>query len=76
LEPWHTRLHLPAIGLLVNTSLSTHLVAEVLDRVCDEDLIARDPGALESSVQHTTGGAHKWVPLQVLAVTGLLAHED
>jgi hypothetical protein len=48
----------------------------VLDRVCDEDLIARDPGALESSVQHTTGGAHKWVPLQVLAVTGLLAHED
>ena len=59
----------------MDPALAPRLVAEVLDRVGDVDVVAGDAGPLEAPVEHRAGGADERVALDVLAVAGLLADE-
>src|SRR5205823_18012 len=75
LEPRQTGLHLPAVGLLMDSALASQLVSEVLDHVGDVNLLARELGAFEASVKHAARRPHEGVALPVLSVAGLLADE-
>ena len=75
LEPREAGRHLPAIGLLVDPALAPELVAEMLDRVRDVDVLAGDAGPLEALVEHFARGADERMSLDVLAVAGLLADQ-
>jgi hypothetical protein len=59
----------------VDAALAPELVAEMLDRVGDVDVVARDPRSLESLVEDLSGRAHERVALDVLAVAGLLTDQ-
>jgi hypothetical protein len=74
-QPRQTRIHLPAVGLLVNATLAASLVAEVLDDVRDVRIARRDPRPLEPLVEHAPGRPDERVALDVLAFAGLLAHQ-
>ena len=47
----------------------------MLDRVRDVDVVAGDPGLLEAAVEHAAGRTDERMPLDVLAITGLLADQ-
>src|SRR5438270_12895532 len=59
----------------MDPALAPELVAEMLDRIGDVDVIASDPGALEPLVEDLAGRAHERVTLEVLAVAGLLSDQ-
>jgi hypothetical protein len=75
LEREKARRDLPAVRLRVDAALAPKLVAEMLDRVGDVHLVARDSGTLEPLVEDATGRADERMPLDVLAVAGLPADE-
>jgi hypothetical protein len=48
---------------------------EMFDRIGDEHILARDPGALQCLIQDTAGRTNKWAAGQVLLVARLLADQ-
>lgn len=75
-QPGLTGDHVGTQRPLVEPPLAALLPAEVLDGVRDVGAIAVDPRALEGVVEHAPSRPHERVPLDVLPITRLLAHED
>ncbi len=63
-------------GLLVDALLAARLEFEVLHRIGDIGALAVDAGIAERPVEHASGRSDEGLAGQVLAVAGLLAHED
>src|SRR6185369_10029109 len=60
---------------LVDATLAAQLELEVLDRVGDVDLAARDAELLERAGEKLPGRTDEGTALQILLVARLLAHE-
>src|SRR5688500_1033942 len=75
LEPRAARLDLRRARLLVDAPLPSRLPLEMLHRVGDIDLVARDAGVRERLVEHRAGGADKRLALPILLIARLLADE-
>src|SRR5580704_6351297 len=75
LEPRKAGVDLPAVGRLVDPSLTPELVAEMLDHVGDVDVVAGYPRSLESLVEDATRWPDERMAFDVLAVAGLLADQ-
>src|SRR4029078_1529281 len=74
-EPGLADLHLAAIGALMESLLADLLELEVLDRVGQPDVLAREPDRRERAVEHATGGTDERMTGEVFAIAGLLADE-
>src|SRR5688572_15779162 len=74
-EPRATRLHLRRARLLVNTPLAARLPLEMLHRVGDIHVVARDAGVSERFVKQRTGRPDERLALPILLIARLLAHE-
>ena len=58
-EPDPAAFDLVIVGTLVQAAFAAHLVLEMLDRVGDEGLLARDAGVAQRLVQNAAGGPDK-----------------
>lgn len=76
IEPRATGGDLASAGLLVNAALAPRLPLEVLDGICNVDLIPVEAGLLQTLIQKPTCGAYERPPFAVFAIAGLLAQED
>jgi hypothetical protein len=74
-EPRAARLELGGVGLLVDPLLPARLELEVLDRVGQVDVLARQARLRQGLVEDAAGWADEGETLQVLAIAGLLADE-
>jgi hypothetical protein len=59
----------------VEPALAARPPFEVLDRIGQVDVAARDLGLLQDPVEDSTGGPDEGLALDVLAVAGLLADQ-
>ena len=75
LEPAVTRTDLDEIRLRMQAPLAARLPLEVLHRVRDVHVFARDPRRLERRVEDPPGGTDERVPLLIFLVARLLADE-
>src|SRR5829696_495836 len=75
LEPWRAGLDLLGLGRLVDAPLALRRPLEMLDDVGDVGIASLDPRLLERLVEDPAGRPHEGMPLDVLAVTGLLADQ-
>jgi len=67
--------YLGSVGALVDAALPAGLPLEVLDRVRDVGVVARDAAVTERAVEEMPGRADEGVALLVLLVPGLLADQ-
>ena len=74
-EPGLAGVDLEALRRLVDAATAALLELEVLDDVGQVCVRARDAGRLEPAIELASCGPHERMPLEVLAVAGLLAHE-
>jgi hypothetical protein len=74
-QPRQAGVHLPAVGLLVDATLSADLEAEMLHNVRDVGIAGRDSRPVEPLVEDPAGRTDERVALDVLAVPGLLADQ-
>ncbi len=56
-------------------SFAAHLMFEMLDRIGDEGVLARNARLLERGVENAAGGPNERLARQVLLVAGLLADQ-
>ena len=75
LQPHLAALDLVCVRPLVQPALAAHLVLEVLDRIGDEDFLARDAGIRQRLVEDAPGGPDERLAGQVLLVARLLADQ-
>jgi len=59
----------------MDAPLAAALEAEVLHRIRDVDLVARDACSVNRLGEQAPGGADEGLSLEILLVAGLLAHE-
>src|SRR5204862_593699 len=74
-EPVVAGHHLGAVRSLVDATLAARLPLEVLHRIGQIDVLARDSRLCQRPVEFVTGGAHERLALPIFLVSGLLADE-
>src|SRR5262245_9528845 len=75
LEPPPAALDLVGIRTLVQAPLAAHLEFEMLDRVGDESIAARNAGLFERLIEDPPGRTHERLAGEVFLVAGLLADQ-
>src|SRR5262249_37672719 len=74
-EPDLAALDFVGIGPLVQPPLAPHLMLEVLHRVGDENLAARNSSIRQRTVEHPPGRADERLAREVFLIAWLLAHQ-
>src|SRR5690606_36878701 len=74
-QPAIAGVDLPLSRRLVNAPLAARLPLEVLDRIGDVHLLARNASLVERAIQQCAGWTDEGMALLVFLVAWLLAHE-
>src|SRR5262249_60054176 len=75
IEPNLAALDFVGVGTLVQAALAAHVVLEMLYRMGDEDLRARNSRVRQRTVEDASGRADERLAAEVFLVAGLLADE-